>query len=168
MPRRIFIGIKPDDYIIKNVQSMQDQLAFLPVHWVPLQNLHVTLLPPWKPGNYEKDLEIFNTLKIARPSVPLTFTSVTFFKPKNILWAVGRKSEFLTLLIEDLRTSFNRPKDERKYLMHMTLAKHVALELHIPEVAVQWQFTATALTLLESVQTKESTEYKTLSTISLT
>ncbi|KKS07548.1 hypothetical protein A3K01_00345 [candidate division WWE3 bacterium RIFOXYD1_FULL_43_17] len=168
MPRRIFIGIKPDDYIIKNVQSMQEQLAFLPVHWVPLQNLHVTLLPPWKPGNYEKDLETFNSLKTAQPSKPLTFTSVTFFKPKNILWAVGRKSEFLTPLIKNLRTAFNRPEDERKYLMHMTLAKHVAPELHIPEVEVRWQFTAAALILFESVQTKENTEYKTLSTISLT
>ncbi|EKD99889.1 MAG: hypothetical protein ACD_22C00143G0001 [uncultured bacterium] len=168
MPRRIFIGIKPDNYIIKNVQSMQEQLAFLPVHWVPIQNLHITLLPPWKPENYEKDLETFNALKIALPAVPLILKTVTFFKSKNILWAVGQKSEFLTPIIETLRTAFNRPEDERKYLMHMTIAKHASSELNFPEVAVRWQFTPTGLTLFESVQTKESTEYKTLSTISMT
>ncbi|HBI35564.1 TPA: RNA 2',3'-cyclic phosphodiesterase [candidate division WWE3 bacterium] len=167
MPRRIFIGIKPDDHITKNIHSMQEQLAFLPVHWVPLENLHVTLLPPWKPSNYEKDLETFKTLKIARPAAPLTFTSVTFFKSKNILWAVGQKSEILTPMIENLRNAFNLVKDERKYLMHMTLAKHVAPELHIPEVVVQWKFTPSTLTLFESLQTNEGTEYKTLSTVSL-
>lgn len=168
MPRRIFIAVKPDEHILKDIKSMHEQLAFLPAHWVPLENLHVTLIPPWKPTNYEKDLETFNSLKIAQPSAPLTFTSVTFFKPKNMLWAVGQKSEFLTPIIENLRTAFNRPKDGREYLMHITLAKHVAAELNVPEVEVQWQFIPTTLTLFESVQTKDETQYKTLSTVSLT
>jgi len=168
MPRRIFIGIKPDDHIIRDIKSMHEQLAFLPVHWVPLENLHTTLIPPWKPTNYEKDLETFNSLKIKQPSAPLTFTSVTFFKPKNMLWAVGHNSETLCPIIENLRNAFNFAKDEREYLMHITLAKHVAAELSIPEVKIQWQFVPTELTLFETVQTKGETQYKTLSTISMT
>ncbi|KKT26699.1 MAG: hypothetical protein UW13_C0009G0004 [candidate division WWE3 bacterium GW2011_GWA1_43_94] len=147
---------------------MHEQLAFLPVHWVPLENLHTTLIPPWKPTNYEKDLETFNSLKIKQPSAPLTFTSVTFFKPKNMLWAVGHNSETLCPIIENLRNAFNFAKDEREYLMHITLAKHVAAELSIPEVKIQWQFVPTELTLFETVQTKGETQYKTLSTISMT
>ena len=168
MPRRIFIGIKPDEQIIKDIKSMHEQLAFLPVHWVPPENLHTTLIPPWKPANYEKDLETFNSLKIKQPSAPLTFTAVTFFKPKNMIWAVGRNPETLTPIIENLRNAFNFAKDEREYLMHITLAKHVAAELNIPEVATQWQFIPSELTLFESFQTKDETQYKTLSTISLT
>ena len=168
MPRRIFIAIKPDDFITKDVRAMQEQLAFLPVHWIPLENLHVTLIPPWKPTNYEKDLETFNSLRIKQPSAPLTFTSVKFFKPKNMLWAVGQNPEIIAPVIENLRNVFNFAKDEREYLMHITLAKHVAAELNIPEVKTHWQFIPTELTLFETVRTKDETQYKTLSTISLT
>jgi 2'-5' RNA ligase len=85
-----------------------------------------------------------------------------------MLWAVGRNPETLTPIIENLRNAFNFAKDEREYLMHITLAKHVAAELNIPEVATQWQFIPSELTLFESFQTKDETQYKTLSTISLT
>ena len=168
MPRRIFIAIKPTDHIVKKVQTMQEQLAFLPVHWVPPENLHVTLLPPWKSENYEHALKTFSSLKIEKPKIALTFESVQFYKPKNILWAVGRAPEFLGPVIENLRNTFQQPADERKYLMHITLAKHVAAELKVPEVQIDWQFVPEELTLFESLQTETGTEYKTLSSIPLT
>jgi len=167
MPKRVFIGIRPDNETIKNIKTFQEEFSHLPIHWAREENIHITLVPPWRPKNFEEDLSIFQDFSPIYNSEPLTFTKIQIFKTKSILWATGQAPESLINLINRLTSSFNLPPQKRKYIMHITLAKHVDPAIYIPKIQILWEFVPESLILFESIQRKTGTIYNKISEIPL-
>lgn len=167
MPRRLFIGTRPDEKTLKNIRIFQEEFSHIPVHWAGEENIHVTLVPPWKPGDFEQTLSTFRGIKTALAVPALTFTQIQLNKSKRIVWAVGKAPDNLTALVEQLTSIFQLPKQNRKFLMHITLAKHVDQTIELPDIKISWQFVPESLILFESIQTKAETVYNKISEIPL-
>ncbi len=167
MPRRLFIGIHPDEKILKNIRMFQDEFSHLPVHWAGEENIHVTLVSPWKPVDFEKTLNTFKNMRIGTPLPTLTFTQIQLYKSKRILWARGKTPDGLIVLVDKLTSTFKLPKQNRKFLMHITLAKHIDQTIELPNIQILWQFVPESLVLFESIQTKTGTVYNKISEIPL-
>lgn len=160
MSKRIFIGLTVSEQIKKDVKNLSNEFSYLNITWVPIENLHITLLPPWKSADFQNDLNTFKNIKLPSPQTPLNFDKIIFEKRTRHLRAIGSATSEITNLIDNVTEKMNRVKDNRDFTMHITLAKKVSLDLQFPEIKLNWEFVPKAITMFESIQHKHDTDYK--------
>lgn len=168
MTKRIFLGLTVPNFIKENVAELQTEFSYLPIKWVPPQNLHITLVPPWKPENFNEDLILFKNLKISPPNEPLKFQKITHVKRGAFLRAEGDSPETIIELADILHQKLNRPKEKRDFQMHITIARKVSSELQLPDIELNWEFNPESVVMFESLQHKEGTDYKIIHELSFT
>jgi 2'-5' RNA ligase len=165
--KRIFIGLKPDKHILKNVKITRSGLENLIKNWVSEENLHITLIPPWKTEDTQETVNKFNSLNLPTGQLQINLNEVEIYAPKTMLWAKGKNTPELIILRDFLLKNFNLPEDNREFLIHMRLAKNVDQSVMFPNIEINWSFIPDKLTLYESVQSPEGMEYKTLTEIEI-
>lgn len=168
MTKRIFLGLSVPNFIKQNVKELKTEFSYLPIKWVPPENLHITLVPPWKPEDFNKDLTLFKKLQISSPTEPLRFEKITHVKRGAFLRAEGSAHDSLIGLTNKLHEKLNRPKEKRDFQMHITIARKVSSELQLPDIELNWEFIPEGVIMFESLQHKEGTDYKIIHELSFT
>ncbi len=172
MKKRLFIAIIIPVNLQEKIGLWEQSLRFqLPVRWLALKNLHLTLIPPW----YEEDLnKIYLTLDtLPRISFPvkITFSQVCFgpnaHQPR-LIWAIGETPGTLTSLQKKLWSLLPHLSSEKRPLrMHLTLARFRPEQFdNFPiknwQEKIDWQTNVTSVVLMQSHLSKTGADYEIL------
>jgi 2'-5' RNA ligase len=151
--QRVFIGVKVSPLLQAEVIAWQDEHRSLDVNWIPPEDLHMTLVPPWEEDDIDDVLDrMERAAKTLRP-FELTFQRVssgpTAFSPW-LLWATAEKTRACAELYERFRAAF-AVEDHRPFTPHVTVARFErgAVSTELSE-AINWKETATNVTLFTS------------------
>jgi 2'-5' RNA ligase len=126
--RRVFVGIKITDEIADTCLRVQAGLGDLPVEFIPPDDIHLTLLPPWEmtDQSYVED-----TLRQALEPVKkftLKFRRLAYgpdiMRPR-LLWVECEQAEELVVLKKSLLKTFS-VIDHVPFVPHITLARFSA------------------------------------------
>ncbi len=183
MKIRAFVALEIPDKAINSILKIRDENigSLENVRWEGKEKLHLTLkflgdINSESIGSYSQALE-----KIAgnNESMKLTFSEFGIFKRRNefkILWIGLKENDRLIRLVNEVESSFAEfgfEKEKKEFNSHVTLLrfrghedseKIVSLtKVNLPEIA----FTASKITLYESMLTKNGSVYRSLKNIYL-
>ncbi len=171
---RVFIAIKVSDNLVKEVSAAKHYVEKLDpaienaARWVPLQNLHITLVPPWEIKEEEGQalLNIISGIKIS--PFEYSFTKVEYgpkLRQPNLIWACGKSPEALMLLKRDLFRSLGREEENKPFNLHMTLAR--LKKGFVPKEAlsagISWKGVCDRITVFRSQTFQSGAKYTELS-----
>lgn len=173
--KRIFIAVRISLEIRQKAEEWKASFIDLPVRWVPDENLHITLVPPWDEENVE---EIINRLeKIQDKIIPFKvgFQRVAYgpnpYNPR-LIWAEGEATEELEILQKEISKLVGRESPDRGSKPHLTLARFRSEDYRyfptkkLPE-KIDWTEEVGSVCLIESILKPEGVRYKILKTIKL-
>jgi 2'-5' RNA ligase len=170
---RVFVGIKADEEIQKQILKWQEKFKNLPVRFIKPQNLHLTLLPPWyenNPDRLVKDLKKFNS-EIKPFSI--TFEKIMTAPPNNprLIWTEGPTVPELSKLREALAQYLKKSKGKRHFKPHITLARFKPQDFNfigkIEENLEIKPSTVSTFTLFESTLSRSGAQYRTIEKFSI-
>lgn len=154
---RIFIGIKSSPAFQAEAEKWRGGLAALPVRWIPPENLHLTLVPPWQEADV--DASIMRVRQAMRGLTPfdLLFTRVLYGPTREeprLIWAEAEPSEALSECKRRLDAAFGTG-ESREHRPHVTLARFKSEDFHtFPtkdlDEKVNWLERVEALTFFSS------------------
>jgi len=122
---RVFVALKVAPQVAHELAQMARALERFPVRLTAPDDIHLTLVPPWKETSIPAAIE---TLRgVAEKAVPLSLTLVHLsYGPQprrpRLLWAECAASEELTALHAALLHAFGQ-SDERPFRPHITVAR---------------------------------------------
>lgn len=169
MDRRVFIGLPAGEGLRQKAGEFRAAHRALSVRWTPPENLHVTLVPPWRCGDIDAVCEALAHLLADTCSFDAVFTSVSGGPSRSrprLLWASGGAHEGLGTLSRKLSALAGEGNGEvlgRDFLLHVTLARlknGAALRFH-PEI-VDWRCAFDRVRLYESVTHPGGAVYRAL------
>lgn len=162
-----------EDAFRARASSFKDAHSSLPVRWIPPENLHVTLVPPWYCekvedvcGGLHDLLENVNAFRVSFGRISLGPTK----RNPRLIWASGGAHSGLHSLQEKL-SSLAEPRSEmfgKAFLLHVTLArirKDVSVEL--PSEIIDWKVRFGSVCLYESILRSTGAEYRELCRVGL-
>lgn len=123
---RIFVGIPLSDDLKDLVKVWQDEHQELPVRWTSRDNLHITLVPPWREKNIEAVTAKLQVIKNKFSDIDLEFKNVSFgSNPRSprLIWASGTTPERLQNLAKEIYSVLGFPGSEKELFTHTTLAR---------------------------------------------
>ena len=173
MGSRVFIGLRAGEAFRKKAATCRELHTGLPVRWIPPENLHVTLVPPW----YCDDTgEVCRKLHdhldgIGAFDVCFNLISVgpTARKPR-LIWASGgahRGLGELQAILSGLVDPAAAPAG-RTFLLHVTLARMKGREkVRFSPEEVDWRIRLDSVCLYESILLPSGAEYRVLCTAGL-
>lgn len=174
MKRRIFAALPIAEDIAKEILTWQKRHANLPVRWIKLENLHITLVPPW----YVTEDELYTATKVIDEAIKqaepfsVQFGRVLYGPPggrPRLIWAEGPsvrefnelKSSTKDALLENPQTGFPA-KENRPAKLHLTIARFRPNELRNLsrlDEKIDWQFEIDSVQLMESKLQRRGAEY---------
>ena len=148
-----------------NASSFRNAHSHLPVRWVSIQNLHVTLVPPWYCDDVEKVCGGLHGLLENVRAFEVSFGRVSVGPTKKnprLIWVSGDAHSGLGKLQAKLSclAGLLPDKSGRAFLLHVTLArirKGVTVEL-LSEV-IDWKVMLDSVCLYESILRPSGAEY---------
>lgn len=174
--KRIFIAIKMSQKIQQEAEKWKAEFLNLPVRWIPADNLHITLIPPWDED--EENIEIIaNALEKIQGKISpfeIRFNNITYgpnpFSPR-LIWAEGRAAEDLIKLQREVENLLY-VKLDRKFKLHLTLARfrqedYVNFAIKNLNEKIDWIEKVDSICLIESILKPEGAEYVVLERVSL-
>jgi len=123
---RVFVGIPLSDDLKDLVKAWQDEHPNLPVRWTSRDNLHITLVPPWREKNIEAVVAKLNILKNKFGDIGLEFKNVSFgSNPRSprLIWASGATPQKLQNLTKEIYFVLGFPAPDKELFTHTTLAR---------------------------------------------
>ncbi|MBI2639946.1 MAG: RNA 2',3'-cyclic phosphodiesterase [Candidatus Sungbacteria bacterium] len=135
MRRRIFIATGLSEELREKITEAVKRWQWLPIRWVPPQNWHITLVPPFYVTDQEFEAVRLLLLEEARKihSFSIPFNSIELAPPgqeARMIWLFGAASEKLLelkrrfeerIVLEKSVGGFK--KEERAVYPHITLAR---------------------------------------------
>lgn len=122
---RIFVAVPISPDIADQIVSLQDEVAALPVRFMPKEEFHVTVVPPWGVLDWSNVDEVLRVgLRGVQPFV-LRFTLVEYgptAKLPRLIWLVGKPSASFDALHDRLIAGLAQPTG-RPATPHVTLAR---------------------------------------------
>ncbi len=174
MDRRVFIGLPAGEGLRQKAAEFRAAHPALSVRWTPPENLHVTLVPPWRCGEPEAVCEALASLLADTRSFDAVFTSVSGGPSRSrprLLWASGSTHEGLGALARKLSVLVEERNMEaagRDFLPHVTLARlRKRQPSSLPRETVEWRSTFDRACLYESVTLPEGAVYRVLCDVAL-
>ncbi len=156
-----------------NASSFRAAHSHLPVRWIPPENLHVTLVPPWSCEKVEEVcggmhdlLELVNAFEVSFGSISLGPTK----RNPRLIWASGGVHRGLGNLQEKLSCLAEPRPDisERTFLLHVTLARiRKGVKVELPPEPVDWKERLGSVCLYESILHPSGAEYRELCRVGL-
>jgi 2'-5' RNA ligase len=125
-PARIFVGLKIEDQIARELDRIAHQLEDLPeVRLVAADDIHLTLVPPWEESATPDAIGKLNQVAAQFGIFILMIQHVGYgpdLRWPRLLWADCTITDELAALRHALLTVYNRT-EEKPFLPHITLAR---------------------------------------------
>lgn len=129
MQHKIFVGIQLPEGIKKRLAQTMEKWQDLPVKWIPVDNLHATLLFLGY-VNDEDVVSVCDTIReIAQESqsFDLLFQNIALAPDEQtprMFWLKGEESEDMKVLVEKLEHALKKTDIEKKsFRPHVTLGR---------------------------------------------
>ncbi|MFA5103853.1 MAG: RNA 2',3'-cyclic phosphodiesterase [Candidatus Margulisiibacteriota bacterium] len=169
---RVFVAIKAPDNIRSFVLQIQRSIP-LNVRWIPPENLHVTLLPPWEADELETEAIVQKLMKIDLPKISTRFKSVSFgpsLKEPRLIWLAAHPSKELAALKSCIETALEIKCPERDFTPHITIARFkpgdfTKFNIKDLNIDIDWNMEIGSFALIRSMLTKEGAIYSTIKEI---
>jgi 2'-5' RNA ligase len=169
--KRVFIGL-PVDKVLKDAADLfRIAHGGLTVRWIKPENLHLTLVSPWKCENIEPVCAVLKRVADENAAVDVLFDKLSFGPDERrprLLWATGKAPKALVRL-QSMLLDASVLSDEacRPFLLHLTLARFSAKDYHsVPSgrfrEPVSWRGSLDTLSLYESILKPDGAEYRQL------
>jgi len=151
---RIFLAVPFSDPFKAKAQKYQEELKriFLGVHWIPIENLHLTVkfFGETKLAKIDKILNALNEIVSPFPRMEIVFSDYGFFgspRSPRVLFLKG-ESEQISLLAEKVLKRFPDEK-YRPFTAHLTLGKFLKRQTpdqiaHNEALIRKWQESSSA------------------------
>lgn len=134
MGRRIFVGIKASKTLQAEIINWRKNfLNVLSVRWIALENLHITLIPPWNEDDIVAVKQALNGLKNKVSSFEIVFNNVSFGpnpRRPRLIWAEGKDSGEMVYLKRTLEKVLGKREEKRILRPHITLARFRLKDFH--------------------------------------
>lgn len=173
--KRIFVGVTISEALREEIGKWRDAHIAFPVRWMPPENLHITLIPPWYEENVEQIIHVLQTMKPCVKPFPVVFEMIAF-GPENkrpwLMWARGEMPLEFLLLKKQIADILQRKEERRHEILHTTLARFSLEQFNLFEEknfleTIRWKEKITSFSLIESHLRRTGAEYETLEKISL-
>lgn len=167
--KRVFIAIPTSQTLKRKVSKWQKSHKKLNVRFLKPKNLHFTIIPPWYTDDIEAEIKKLQKIAGKFSSDSLTLTKITLgptLKSPRLIWAEGQTPPLLPKLKKALEKIFKTKPDNRRYLLHLTLARFKTPP-KFPEEKINWSQRITKVVLMQSHLTPKHAEYKILAEIPL-
>lgn len=156
---RLFIGIQVPADTAKQMVAWQNEYSQLPVYWVPPDDLHVTLIPPWEAEDLERVKDMLDTFTtdITLPELILTEVSYgTRPAAPRVIWVKGPTPRRLIDIRDELEKHMFDEQHLQSLMLHVTLARFntkrfASFPIKKLEEKVHWSFTPTNIHLFETL-----------------
>jgi RNA 2',3'-cyclic 3'-phosphodiesterase len=172
MKTRAFIAIVAPPELQKNVADWQARSPIKNVRWLATEALHITLIPPFyvDEKGLEEAKEKCRSVRSGAGAFAVKFDTVSFGPDKReprLIWASGQAPAGLITLQKLLAEKFGTDKDQRKFLLHLTIARFKPeafrdFEQKELNEAVAWKATASSFSLISSKLTPAGAVYEVL------
>lgn len=137
-PRRVFVGIKLPDEFQESFLGMQSALGTLPGKFIPPEDIHLTLIPPFETRDLPFVEGQLRTMLGSMHIFRLRFLHLDWGPDKErprLVWVECGATEELISLKKKLLKLFGQ-KEKIPFIPHMTLARLKTSEI---EIAVRQQ-----------------------------
>lgn len=122
---RIFVAVKAPRQIAEAVDAIKKDLD-LDVRWMPPENLHITLIPPFEADDAMMADTIGKLEEIDINRCSAVFTSVSFGpsqKEPRLIWMTAEPSEGLAKLKTDIEKRSGVNVAKKLFIPHITIAR---------------------------------------------
>lgn len=173
MGKRVFIAMPAGEVLRGNALAFRASHSSLPVCWIPPENLHVTLVPPWYcEDTGEVCKELHDLLADVKP-FDVCFNEIsagpTARKPR-LIWASGGIHTVLGELRGRLSSLAGPESDnnERNFFLHVTFARiRKGQKVNLSPEAIDWKATLNSVCFYESILHPSGAEYRMLCEVEL-
>lgn len=122
---RLFLGIPLSGDALRAAADARARYSELPVRWVPNENLHVTLVPPWEGEELAAEVRRVRAALPTCTPFSISFREVALGpnpRDPRMVWLKGQAPPELIELHRRLMAGFGFPL-VRPYRLHATLAR---------------------------------------------
>lgn len=178
MRKRLFIALPLAKGLLPKIANLEKEIEQkFKVNWIPLKNLHLTLLfLGYIDVNYLDNViriidEVYNENKIIFKPFNLKIKKIDYGPPgkKRMIWLYLEKNERLETIKNKIEEKLNLnkisyQKENRELLLHVNLARLKA-EKNLPEIKkeLNWGITLNTINLYESYLEKPFARYEIIS-----
>jgi len=189
MTHRIFIAFNISEKLKQKIDLWKKEFkivsaaTFNHIRWVPKENLHITLIPPFKSSqeNIKRIGVILKEVSLNQTPIDVIFNEIDFgpnlFNPR-LIWITGENSQQILKLKKQLLTKLSMLDIEldlnlkRDYFLHLTIARFNQLDykyFNIKKIKQKFEFkeTLNEIILYESFLRKEGAQYQLLQSVNL-
>ena len=176
MKKRVFVGIKISPETQGNILSWIGSLEYkLPVRWLELSGLHITLIPPWEEENIRKVTRELSQIKGEIEPFRLSLNRITYgpnIEKPRLIWVWGKANSEMKELRKLLQETLSQKKSNRVFFPHITIARFsLSKNSPFPEIKIDerihWEEKINRVSLFESHRLPSGAKYKELKKISL-
>ncbi len=125
LPARVFAGLKLEAQIALKLTDLARPLKGCGARFVPMNDIHLTLVPPWNEGCIAGAIELLRTVASRFNRFLLTFEHLEYgptLRHPRLLWARCVAGSELKELQAALMAAYGRT-DTRPFQPHVTLAR---------------------------------------------
>jgi 2'-5' RNA ligase len=169
--RRLFVAIAISDKIKEEMQKFRKEMADLPVRWLALNDLHITLVPPFYAVNVDivkKQLRRVKYDKFCR----ICFQNISFgpnSRQPRLIWACGEAPKALLKIKKQVDRVFSI-KEKRNFKLHLTLARFKISDYKLFAKKkiykeIYWEQVVEKIVLMESFLNNKEARYEVLDEI---
>ncbi|MDO8561188.1 MAG: RNA 2',3'-cyclic phosphodiesterase [bacterium] len=184
MRKRIFISIELPDGVIQKLVESLEKWRWLPIRWLPPENWHITIVPPFYAEENEIAVIKEVLIKATRSFKPfeIAFDSIILApleRKARMIWFSGPQSRELEMLKLEIERVFSKNKfiptfksEENMISAHITLARFDEGSLSELEQKtrtlekLKLLFTVSAVDIMESHLKQSGAEYEMFAKIS--
>lgn len=174
MRKRVFVGIKAEDLQAQISEFRKKYPELSNLRWIPKENLHITLIPPWNEASVEDIIDLLLAKKIWVRPFEVKFERISFGpkgKSPRLIWAVGKAPQEILDLKKMLETLLKKVSS-KDYKLHLTIARFRQSEyrnfsVKTLNLSVYWKIKVSSFVLFQSILTNSGSFYKPLLEIKL-
>lgn len=128
--KKLFLGIMTSQELKNKIKKFQEKHKDLPVKWTNLDDLHITLVPPFCTIELDKLVNVLDNYTFPK-AFKVKSRLVSYGPDKEnprLIWLLIQESEDLYNLKKEIYKSLNLKLPEQRFLPHITLAKFKYLD----------------------------------------
>ncbi len=174
--KRVFIGIGISHEIREKISKFKELHEETPlIRWVPEENLHVTLIPPWNEKEIENLVNLLSKIPFKVEPFDLVFDRITLGpnpKRPRLIWIEGKNNPYLIELKNLLETKLQRKSLHKEFRPHITIARFKGRKLRNLTIArlnkeINWKQKVKSFLLYEAKLLPSGARYKVLKEVKL-
>ncbi len=124
--QRLFVGIEISDTNKRKIENWRKPFLKTPIRWIPVKDLHITLVPPWDETDIESAKERLSLIQNEFGKFNIEFHKVLPGpNPKHprLIWIDGDPNPKMNKLTFTLQDFFNIYDKHSSNIPHITIAR---------------------------------------------